>query len=46
MKTGDDPLLLQCDMQAGHGGASARTKQYEETAFEYAFLLDQAGVKK
>jgi oligopeptidase B len=45
-KTGDDPLLLQCDMQAGHGGASARTKQYEETAFEYAFLLDQAGVKK
>jgi len=46
MKTGGAPLLLETEMEAGHGGASARTKRYEETAFEYAFLLDQAGIRK
>ncbi len=45
-KTGDSALLLQTEMEAGHGGASARDKQYAETAFEYAFLLDQVGVSE
>ncbi len=43
-KTGDAPLLLKTEMEAGHGGSSARTKRYEETAFNYAFLLDQLGI--
>jgi len=45
-KTGDSPLLLRCEMDSGHGGAAARTKAYQETAFEYAFLLDAVGIKQ
>ncbi len=40
MKTDANRLLLKTNMEAGHGGASGRYKAYEETAFEYAFLLD------
>lgn len=40
MKTDDNILVLYCDMDVGHGGASGRFKQYKETALEYAFLLD------
>ena len=42
-KTDDNPLLLKTNMGAGHGGASGRYDYLEETAFEYAFLIDQAG---
>lgn len=44
VKTGDNPLLLWTNMEYGHGGASGRFKRYRETAMEYAFLLDQAGI--
>jgi len=37
--TGDSLLLLKTEMGAGHGGPSGRYRHYEETAFEYAFLL-------
>ncbi|MBI3958924.1 MAG: S9 family peptidase [Chloroflexi bacterium] len=40
-KTDDNLLLLKTNMGAGHGGASGRYDYLEETAFEYAFLLDQ-----
>jgi oligopeptidase B len=43
-KTDDNLLLLRTKMQAGHGGVSGRYKQYEETAFLYAFLLTLAGI--
>ncbi|RLE34745.1 MAG: oligopeptidase B [Acidobacteria bacterium] len=43
LKTDDHVLLLHTNMDAGHGGASGRFKQYEETALTYAFLLDQIG---
>lgn len=39
-------LLLKTEMQAGHGGLSARDDRYREIAFRYAFLLDLAGVKQ
>jgi oligopeptidase B len=40
-KTDDNPLLFTCEMSAaGHGGVSGRYKQYEETALEYAFILE------
>jgi oligopeptidase B len=31
-------------MEAGHGGATGRFKRHRETALEYAFLLDLAGI--
>ncbi|MEN8164548.1 MAG: S9 family peptidase, partial [Acidobacteriota bacterium] len=42
LKTDDNVLLLHTNMEAGHGGASGRFRQYEETALTYAFLLDQS----
>jgi oligopeptidase B len=45
MKTGDRLLLLQVNMDYGHGGASGRFEIYKETALEYAFLIDQAGIE-
>lgn len=44
LSTGDNLLLLKTEMEAGHGGVSGRDKRYEQVAFEYAFLLDLAGV--
>jgi len=43
MKTDNNKLLMDTNMETGHGGASGRFKQYRETALEYAFLLDLAG---
>lgn len=45
-KTDDNLLLLKTNMGAGHGGASGRYQRYRETALEYAFLLDMAGMVK
>jgi oligopeptidase B len=38
------PLLMYCNMDTGHGGASGRFEAYKETAMEYAFLLDLMGI--
>ena len=38
-RTNNEPLLMYCNMEAGHGGASGRFEAYKETAMEYAFLL-------
>jgi oligopeptidase B len=40
MKTNDNLLLLDINMEAGHGGASGRFEALKEVAKEYAFLLD------
>ena len=45
-KTDDNLLLLKCDMEVGHGGASGRFKRFKEVALEYAFLLDLEGISK
>jgi oligopeptidase B len=44
-KTGDHLLLLETNMEAGHSGTTGRFKRYEETALEYAFILDLAGIR-
>ncbi len=44
LKTDDHRLLLKTDMDAGHGGASGRYDALRETAYDYAFLLDQWGL--
>ena len=40
LKTDENTLILDTDMEAGHGGASGRFKRYKTTALQYAFLLD------
>jgi len=44
MKTDTNRLILRTNMEAGHGGASGRYKRWRDVAFEYAFLLDLAGL--
>jgi oligopeptidase B len=44
MKTDKKPLYLYCNMTTGHGGASGRFERFKETAMEWAFLLDLAGM--
>jgi oligopeptidase B len=46
LKTDDKPLLLKCNMGAGHGGSSGRYDRLKETAFEYAWLMSQVGIQK
>jgi len=46
MKTDSNPLLLRVTMQAGHGGKSGRFQRYRDTAEEYSFILDQAGISE
>ncbi|MFS8044709.1 S9 family peptidase [Rhizobium sp. BR 314] len=41
--TGDAPILLKTNMDAGHGGASGRFQRLEEVAFEYSFAIKVAG---
>jgi oligopeptidase B len=48
MKTDSHRLLLKTNMKGGHGGAvfSGRLESFRERAYEYAFLLDLAGIQK
>ncbi len=43
LKTDNNPLMMYCNMDTGHGGASGRFQKYKEVAMEYAYLLDLAG---
>ncbi|KGO93563.1 S9 family peptidase [Flavobacterium subsaxonicum] len=46
LKTGNNQLYLDTNMEAGHGGASGRFEALKEVAKEYSFLLDLEGIKK
>jgi len=46
LKTDANPLVLKCNMDAGHGGASGRYDRLKEQAFWMAFVLDQTGLAK
>jgi oligopeptidase B len=43
-QTGTAPILLKINMDAGHQGESGRYDSLKETALEYAFALDCAGL--
>ena len=40
--TGDAPLLLKTEMNAGHGGVSGRYAAWRERAWELAWIIDTA----
>lgn len=46
MKTDKNILVMDCNMEAGHGGASGRFERYRVTSLEYGFMLDLAGIKQ
>jgi oligopeptidase B len=46
LKSDEHRLLLHVEMEAGHGGKSGRFQRYREIAMEYAFLLDELGIRK
>jgi oligopeptidase B len=46
LKTNNNQLYLDTNMDAGHGGASGRFEAIKEIAKEYSFLLDLEGIKK
>lgn len=45
-KTDKNLLLFKIDMDAGHGGASGRYKQFEEIAFQYSFIFKLLGIRE
>jgi len=46
MKTDHNLLMMDCNMESGHGGASGRFEKYKKTALSYAFLLDLEKIKE
>jgi oligopeptidase B len=46
LKSDKNPLLLKCNMDAGHSGASGRYEALKEKAYEYAFMLNELGIKE
>lgn len=43
-RTDNNVMLLQTDMESGHGGASGRFKHHERRALVFAFVLQQLGM--
>jgi oligopeptidase B len=45
-RTNENPLIFECNMDAGHGGGSGRTNERLEVAKVYAFILNLEGINK
>jgi oligopeptidase B len=43
INTGNNPIALRTNMEAGHGGAAGRFDRLKEVALGYAFAIDVAG---
>ncbi|MBH0237096.1 S9 family peptidase [Methylobrevis albus] len=43
LSTGDSPVLMQIDMDSGHGGAAGRFDALKESALRFAFALKVMG---
>ncbi|GER59231.1 S9 family peptidase [Patiriisocius marinus] len=46
MKTDNNVLFMDTNMEAGHGGASGRFEALKEVAKNYAFIFDLEGITK
>ena len=44
LRTNNNPLVFECNMDAGHGGGSGRSSERLEIAKVYAFILDLEGI--
>lgn len=44
-KTDSNWLLLKTNMEAGHGGKSGRFARLKDTALQYGFMLELAGIR-
>ncbi|WP_055444921.1 S9 family peptidase [Lacinutrix himadriensis] len=44
LKTDDNILIMDCNMENGHFGASGRFERYKKRALTYSFLLDLEGI--
>jgi len=45
LNIGNQPILFDCAMSAGHGGGSGRTTERMEIAKEFAFILHVQGIQ-
>jgi oligopeptidase B len=45
-KTDDNLMIMHCNMDVGHGGASGRFQSLKEDALKFAFLFKLEGIKK
>lgn len=45
-RTDDNLLIMNCNMDVGHGGASGRFERYKRSALEYSFLLHLENIKE
>jgi len=45
LKTDNNRLIMQTNMETGHGGASGRFESLKEVALEYAFIFDLEGIE-
>ena len=45
-KTDDNIMIMHCNMETGHGGASGRFARYKEVAMEYAFMFMLEGIEE
>jgi oligopeptidase B len=46
LKTDKNILIMDCNMEAGHGGASGRFRRLHEIARDYAFIMNLEGVNE
>ena len=44
LKTDDNPIILDVDVESGHSGASGRFKEHTRTAMIYSFMLQLLGI--
>jgi oligopeptidase B len=44
-KTGPNPVVFRVNMEAGHGGKSGRFRRYQESAEQFAYMLEVLGVR-
>lgn len=44
LKTDQNPLVFECNMDAGHGGGSGRSSERKEIARVFSFILDLEGI--